>query len=219
MLHRERQELSADLPAAGAAHIGEHLAISADSADRLFRKARTANTFSSEPVSDAQLQLIYELTKFGPTALNAQPLRISLLRSDSAKARLIPLLGEANREKTRSAPVVALLSYDLDFHDQLPHVFPHRPQARDSFSASAERRAEFARNNAWLQAGYFIMAVRAAGLAAGPMGGFHNAGVNAEFFPDGTQQAVMVVNIGHPGEGAWQERLPRLSYDEVVSEI
>ncbi|MGV1003257.1 MAG: malonic semialdehyde reductase [Candidatus Nanopelagicales bacterium] len=195
------------------------LALSPESADLLFREARTANTFTAEPVTDEQLQAIYELAKFGPTALNAQPLRVTLLRSEAAKDRLIPLLAPANREKTGSAPVVALLSYDIDFHEQLPTVFPHMPQARDSFASSAERRAEFARNNAWLQAGYFIMAIRAAGLAAGPMGGFDVPGVDAEFFPDSTQRAIMVVNIGQPGEHAWQDRLPRLTFDQAVEII
>jgi len=27
----------------------------------------------------------------------------------------------------------------------------------------------------------------------------------------------MVVNIGRPADGAWRERLPRLSYDDVVT--
>ena len=43
-----------------------------------------------------------------------------------------------------------------------------------------------ATNSAWLQTAYFILGVRAAGLAAGPMGGFDRAGVDGEFFADGS---------------------------------
>ena len=74
-------------------------------------------------------------------------------------------------------------------------------------------------STAALQVGYFILGVRAAGLAAGPMTGFDAAGINADFFPDGEHKVLAVVNIGQPGEGAWFDRLPRLDYDEVVSAV
>ena len=194
------------------------LALSPDDQDLLFREARTANSFSDDPVSDEQVQAIYDLVKYGPTALNAQPLRLLLVRSDEARARLLPHLGEGNRAKTGGAPLVAVLGYDVDFHEQLPRVFPHFPGARDLFAEEASRHAT-GRDNAFLQAGYFVLGVRAAGLAAGPMGGFDATGVDAEFFPDGRTRSVLVVNIGRPGPDAWFDRLPRLDYDDVVSSI
>jgi 3-hydroxypropanoate dehydrogenase len=194
------------------------LALADDAQDLLFRDARTANAFTDEPVSDEQVAALYDLVKHGPTALNAQPLRIVLIRSDEAKARLLPHLAEGNRTKTASAPLVAVLAYDVDFHEQLPRVFPHFPGARDAF-ADEERRHRTARDNAHLQAGYFIVGVRAAGLAAGPMGGYDAAGLDTELFPDGRTRSIMVVNIGRPGADAWRERLPRLGYDEVVTTL
>ena len=188
------------------------------SQDLLFREARTANSFTDEPVSDEQVQALYELVKFGPTAMNAQPLRVLLVRSDEARARLLPHMSEGNRAKTGSAPLVAVLGYDTDFHDQLPTVFPHFPGARDLFADEAGRHAA-GRDGAFLQAGYFLLGVRAAGLAAGPMGGFDAAGVDAEFFPDGRTKSIMVVNIGRPGPDAWFDRLPRLDYDTVVTAV
>ncbi len=194
------------------------LSLSAEAQDLLFREARTANSFSAEPVSDEQLRAIYELVKFGPTLMNSQPLRVVFVRSAEAKARLLPLMMEGNRAKTASAPVTAILAYDLDFHEQLPVVFPHLEGAKDMFP-SEEARHAVARNNAMLQAGYFIVGVRAAGLAAGPMAGFDTDGVNAEFFPDGRTHALIAVNLGHPGENPWFGRSPRLDYTDVVTTL
>jgi 3-hydroxypropanoate dehydrogenase len=111
---------------------------------------------------------------------------------------------------------VAILSYDLDFHETLPEVLPSSPRARDGFTDEAARHAFGAFNGA-LQAAYFVIGVRAAGLAAGPMGGFDKAGVDADFFPDGRQRSFLVVNIGHPAPDGQFPRSPRLAYERVVS--
>jgi 3-hydroxypropanoate dehydrogenase len=194
------------------------LVLSDDAQELLFRSARTANSFTDEPVTDEQVQAIYDLVQYGPTAMNSQPLRVVLIRSDEAKARLLPHLGEGNRAKTEAAPLVAVLAYDVDFHDNLATVFPHFPGARDVY-AEEDLRHKVARDNAHLQAGYFLLGVRAAGLAAGPMGGFDPAGLDAELFPDGRTKSVLVVNMGRPGTGAWFDRLPRLDYDQVVTAL
>ncbi len=184
----------------------------------LFHEARTANTFSDEPVSDEQLKAIYDLVKWAPTSANTQPLRITFVRSDEARARLLPHLAEGNRAKTASAPVVAILSADSDFHEHLPRLFPHVPGMKDRFGDAALRK-DMAKFNALLQVGYFILGVRAAGFAAGPMTGFNAEGVRQEFFADGTQEPLVVVNIGKPGPEAWFPRLPRLEFDEAVEVI
>ncbi|KAA5836975.1 malonic semialdehyde reductase [Saccharopolyspora hirsuta] len=194
------------------------LVLGAEAQDLLFREARTANAFTDEPVSDEQVQAIYDLVKWAPTSMNQQPLRIVLVRSDEGRQRLLPHLMEGNRAKTEQAPLVAVLAADTDFHENLPRVFPHNPNAKDIF-ADDEFRAQNAKLNASLQVAYFILGVRAAGLAAGPMTGFDAAGINQEFFPDGKQQVLVVVNIGKPAENAWFDRLPRLDYDEVVTTV
>lgn len=194
------------------------LTLGKDAQDLLFRSARTANTFTSEPVTDEQVRAIYDLVKWAPTSMNQQPLRVVLLRSEEAKQRLLPHLIEGNRAKTEAAPLVAILTADTDFHHHLPKVFPHLPEAKEIFADDSvrERSAVF---NAALQVGYFILGVRAAGLAAGPMTGLDSPGVDAEFFADGTRKTLAVVNIGRPGEGAWFPRSPRLEYEEVVTEL
>lgn len=190
--------------------------ISEKALDALFREGRTANTFSSEPVAAQTLREIYDIAKYGPTAMNTQPLRIVYLTNDESKARLLPFMAEGNREKTGSAPVVAILAADADFHEHLPRTFPHFPGAKDAVGA-LDQRTEFAKTGAWLQAGYFITTVRAFGLAAGPMNGFDSTAADAEFFAGTNIKSFAVVNIGHPGENAWFDRLPRLDFEEAVT--
>jgi 3-hydroxypropanoate dehydrogenase len=139
------------------------------------------------------------------------------VRSPEAKARLLPLLSEMNRAKSASAPVVAILAADTDFHEHLPVVNPQMEGARERFAKNPENRAGMAVNNAWLQAGGFILAVRAVGLDAGPMGGINAAGIDAEFFAGSALRTIMVVNIGHVSDDGVFPRNPRLGFDEAVT--
>jgi len=186
--------------------------------DLLFREARSANTFTDEPVTEEQVQAIYDLVKFGPTAFNQTPLRVVLVRSPEARERLVEHMADSNRPKTATAPLVAILAADNEFHEDLPALFPHFPQVKDMFFSERPVREQAAGFNAALQAAYFIVGVRAAGLAAGPMTGFDFAGVQKEFL-DGDHTPLMIVNIGKPGEDSWSPRSPRLSYDEVVTTV
>ena len=190
----------------------EHL-----SADRIFTDMHTAYRFTSEPVTDAELSRVYELAKYTPTAMNSQPLRVTFVRTAEAKERLLPLIGEGNRAKSASAPVVAILAADADFHEHLPVVAPQHPGARERFAANVDQRHAMAMNNAWLQAGGFILAVRAAGLDAGPMGGVDLSGIDREFFAGSSLRTIMVVNIGHAAEDGTFPRNPRLTFDQAVA--
>jgi 3-hydroxypropanoate dehydrogenase len=192
------------------------LALSPEARELLFTEARTSNSFTDEPVSDEQLRAITDLAKWPPTMANTNPLRILFVRTPEGKERLGPLMSEGNRAKTISAPAVAVLAIDVDFHDKIPELFPARPEMRDNFAGDEENRERLARFNGALQAGYFILAVRAAGLAAGPMLGFDAAGIDAEFFPDRNYKTILVVNIGKPGENPWFPRLPRLQHEDYV---
>ncbi|MFJ1652494.1 malonic semialdehyde reductase [Streptomyces sp. NPDC088337] len=194
------------------------LALDPAAQDLLFREARTANTFSDEPVSEEQVQAIYDLVKYGPTSMNQSPLRITLVRSAEARERLVQHMAEGNQAKTATAPLVAILSADNEFHEELPHLFPHFPQAKDAFFGDRGVREGQAALNAALQAAYFIIGVRAAGLAAGPMTGLDFEGVRKEFLDD-DHTPLMVVNIGKPGEDAWYPRSPRLEFDQVVTTV
>ncbi|MEW2540936.1 malonic semialdehyde reductase [Micromonospora chalcea] len=197
----------------------ELIALDRAAQDLLFRAARTAHAFTDEPVGDEQVRAIHDLVRYGPTAMNAQPLRVLLLRSTAARARLLPYVSAGNRDKTATAPLTAVLAADVDWHDRLPELFPHRPGARDWFTGDPAGREAQARFNAALQIGYLLVGVRAAGLAAGPMAGFDAAAVEREFFPGGRHRVLLLMNIGRPAPDAWRERLPRLPYEEVVGTL
>ena len=182
---------------------------------QLFTEARTRNAWSDRPVPDALLRKLYELTKFGPTAVNTTPARFVFVTSPEAKARLIPLMSEGNQAKTLQAPVNVIVGMDLEFHEQLPKLFPHAPGAKDWFADPAAPR-EAAFRNSSLQGGYFLIAARALGLDVGPMSGFDPAGVKAEFFPEGNVEPNFIVNLGYGSDENLFPRSPRLSFDEAA---
>jgi 3-hydroxypropanoate dehydrogenase len=187
-----------------------------DAQDLLFHQGRTANSFTDEPITDEQIAAIYDLVKWAPTAMNTQPQRVIVVRSAEAKARLLPHMAEGNRAKTEAAPATVLLAADIDFHNELPTVFPHAEGMKEMFDGDEEARSSMAGLNAGLQVGYAILGIRAAGLAAGPMTGFDAEAISQEFFPDGRHRVMVAVNIGMPADDAFRDRLPRLSFDDVV---
>ncbi|MEU9149081.1 malonic semialdehyde reductase [Streptomyces sp. NPDC048417] len=184
----------------------------------LFTEARTANTFAEVAVADDELAMIWELARWSPSAANGQPLRVLFVRTRKGKERLVRHLDEGNRAKTLSAPAVAVLAYDVDFHEQMPTVFPARGDLlRAAFADQMVTRESIAAYNSALQTGVFLLAVRAAGFGAGPMGGFDKAGVDEEFFAGTSWRSHLVVNIGHPGVDPWFPRLPRVPVEDAVT--
>jgi 3-hydroxypropanoate dehydrogenase len=190
--------------------------VGAEARAALFTDARTTYAFADTPVDDATLTGIWELARWAPTAANLQPLRVLYVRTPEGKERLLPHLDEGNRPKSASAPVVAVLAVDHRFHEHIPHVLPIRPQLKQYYESDSAQRDSVTSFNGPLQAGYFILAVRAFGLAAGPMGGFDAAGIDKEFFPDNDWHSVLVVNIGHPAGAPEFDRMPRLDHEHVI---
>ncbi|NMG43161.1 malonic semialdehyde reductase [Aromatoleum toluvorans] len=197
--------------------------------DLLFRNARTHNAWLDKPVSDATLRELYDLLKWGPTSVNCCPARIVFLRTPEAKARLLPAMAPGNLEKTRSAPVTAIIGYDGRFYDMLPKLFPHT-DARAWFVDTPELAEVTARRNSSLQGAYFIMAARAVGLDCGPMSGFDQAKVdheffpaapkdgsefNQEYFPDSHVKTNFICNLGYGDATKLYPRSPRLDFDEA----
>lgn len=186
--------------------------------DLLLLEAHTPTGFNGEPVRDEQLRDIWELMRFAPTANNSNPLRIVVVKSPEARERLMPHIAPGNVPKVTSAPVTLILAADTRFHEYLPHLTPYAPQAYEQQEArTREEREATAQFSALLQAGYLILAVRAAGLNAAPMLGFDKAGVDAEFFADGRLSALFVMSIGACDPDGFRPRAPRLEFDQVVS--
>lgn len=183
--------------------------------DTLFRTARTHNGWQARPVTDDQLQQIYDLMKMGPTSANCSPVRIVFIRSAEAKARLKPALSPGNLDKTMAAPATAIVAHDLKFFDQLPKLFPHNPDARNWFANDPKAAEIAAFRNGTLQGAYFMLAARSLGLDCGPMSGFDNAKVDAEFFPDGTVKSNFLCNLGYGDPAKLFPRSPRLDFAEA----
>ncbi|GJG93190.1 malonic semialdehyde reductase [Cupriavidus pauculus] len=181
---------------------------------QLFTEARTHSVWQDKHVDDAPLTQIYEAMKFGPTAANSSPARIVFVKSAEQKARLVDCVSAGNVDKTRSAPVTAIIAFDNAFHDQLPKLFPHA-DARAWYAGNDAKIARDALMNSSLQGGYFILAARALGLDCGPMGGFDADKVNAAFFPDGKWSVNFLINLGYGVAEKLHPRLPRLSFDEA----
>ena len=191
-------------------------ALNADAQDLLFREAHTAKKFTDEPVTDEQVAAIYDLIKWGPTMTNSQPMRIVLARSDDARARVVSHMLPNNAEKTANAPLIAVLAADMKFNRHIERIFPDAPFMAQMYEKD-DFREPIADSQAWMQAGYFVMGIRAIGLVACPMLGLDRPGLDADLFADSDLKCICVVLIGKPSEDAYGPRLPRLNYDEVVS--
>lgn len=183
----------------------------------LFTEGRTVSYFSDEAVTDAQLAQIWDLAKWTPTAANTQPLRVLFVRTDEARERLIPHMGDSNKAKVASAAATAILAVDPEYYELIPTTFPHAAALRDTFAENPAVAEASAKISAGLQGGGFIYAVRAVGLAAGPMTGFDAAGVDAEFFAESGWKSFLVINIGTPAENGHLQRLPRVPEDLAVA--
>jgi 3-hydroxypropanoate dehydrogenase len=181
----------------------------------IFREARTHIAWLDKPVSDSLLQQIYDLMKWGPTSANSSPARIAFVRSPAAKERLLPAMSPGNREKTRAAPVTAIIAYDTEFYEKLPKLFP-QSDARSWFAGNQPLIETTAFRNGSLQGAYLIIAARALGLDAGPMSGFDNSKVDKEFFPEGKIKSNFVVNLGYGDRAKLFPRNPRLSFAEAA---
>jgi len=189
-------------------------AINDEALDILFREARSQNKWLDKPVSPALLMAVYDLMRWGPTSANISPARIVFVASKEAKERLKPHLSEANRAKTMSAPVTAIIGHDLDFPQLLPRLFPHAPGAKDWFKDPKFAEVAAFRNGS-LPGAYFIIAARALGLDCGPMSGFDNAGIDREFFAGTQIKSNFICALGHGDPAGLFPRSPRLSFDEA----
>ncbi|MBN8875719.1 MAG: malonic semialdehyde reductase [Rhodospirillales bacterium] len=184
--------------------------------DLLFREARTHNKWSDRPVSDETLQELYDLLKFGPTSANSSPARFVFVRSKEGKEKLAPALSSGNMEKTMTAPVTVIVAYDPKFHEKLPKLFPHNPDAASWFTSNDALAATTAFRNGTLQGAYLIIAARALGLDTGAMSGFDNAKVDAAFFADNGWRSNFLVNLGYGDPSGVFNRSPRLDFHEAA---
>ncbi len=182
----------------------------------LFTEARTQNGWQKKPVSDSQLRQMYELMKWGPTSANCSPARLIFVRGHEAKERLLTCMIPGNLEKTREAPVVAIIGMDMAFYEKLPALFPHT-DARSWFVGNQELIEATAFRNSSLQGAYLMLAARALGLDCGPMSGFDPQKLNDSFFADTTTKVNFVCGLGYGDPSKVFPRSPRLAFDDTCS--
>ena len=182
--------------------------------DTLFNNARTHNVYLDKPVDDAVLRELYDLMKWGPTSANCSPLRVVFVKGKEAKEKLLACMAPGNVDKTRSAPVSAILALDAQFHEKLPKLFPHA-DARSWFAGNDKLIADTAFRNSSIQIGYFILAARAVGLDCGPMSGFNAEAVDKAFLAGTTHRANIVCNLGYGDHSKLFPRSPRLDFSEA----
>lgn len=181
--------------------------------DTIFRTARSYNGYTDQPVTQAEIEAIWDLMKWGPTSANQMPARMIWCTSDAAKAKLAACASGTNAPKILSAPVTVIIGMDEEFHERLPELFPHT-NAKAWFDGNLPLRHTSAMRNATLQGAYLIIAARAIGLDTGPMSGFDNAKVDAAFFADTPSvKSNFITTIGHGDPATIFDRLPRPSFD------
>jgi 3-hydroxypropanoate dehydrogenase len=184
--------------------------------EQLFDDARSQNGFLGEPIAEATLRRLYDLLKWGPTSANCSPARIVFVASPAARARLLECMDRGNVEKTRSAPVTAIIGMDMAFHEKLPQLLPHT-NARAWFEGKPALIEATAFRNSSLQGGYFILAARALGLDCGPMSGFDAARLDAAFWAGTTVRTNFVCGLGRGDPGKLFPRSPRLAFEEACT--
>ena len=180
----------------------------------IFEDARTHTAWRERAVPDELLRRAYDVAKMGPTSANCCPMRVVFVKSAEAKARLKPCLNEGNVDKTMKAQATAIIAYDTQFFELLPKLFPARDM-RTGFATNAELAATTAFRNGSLQGAYLIIAARSLGLDCGPMSGFDNAKLDAEFFPDGRWKSNFLCNLGHGDPARLHSRNQRPSFEEA----
>ena len=185
----------------------------------IFKEARTHNDWLDKDISNDILMEIFDLMKWGPTSANCSPARIIFVKSKVSKDRLLPFVIESNLEKTKPAPVTAIIGHDINFHDHLPKLFPHNLDAQNWFNHSIDIAEETAFRNGSMQGAYFIIAARALGLDCGPMSGFDKEGVDNEFFRDTNIKSNFLCNLGYGDKTKLFERSPRFKFNEICEII
>lgn len=183
--------------------------------DALFESARSHNGWLDKPIAEGLLKEVYERSKWGPTSMNLQPMRVLFLVQRAQRERLIPALKPANVSKVIDAPVTALIAWDVAYYKRLPQLFGHRPEYQAMYEKDSRFAEQTAFRNSSMQGAYFMLAARSLGLDCGPMSGFDEAKVNEEFFPDGGMRVNFICSIGYGDQSKLYPRSPRLPFDEA----
>jgi len=181
----------------------------------LFTEARSFKFFSDKPVSEDQLRALYEVAKFAPSASNSCPMRITFVTTPESREKLLQASLPGNVDKIKSAPVTAIIAYDMAFFENYPRLAPHMENPPKEASLPKPALEKVALRNSSLQAGFLMTVARGMGLDCGPMSGFKNAVVDELFYADTTWRSNFLLNLGYGDGERLHGRAARLEFDEA----
>lgn len=183
--------------------------------DHVFTRMRTQRMFEQADIPIERLKDVYDTVRWAPTAYNSCPMRVSVVDSPTARETLIRHMNPVNQGSVRQAPAVVILSWDEDFPAGMSTM-----GAPESLTQTLSGRTDLAETAGFMQAAYFIIGLRAAGMNVGPMTGADFAGIEQDLFADSSWKPFMVLVIGEsPKAGSERPRLTRLSADAVFNTL
>jgi 3-hydroxypropanoate dehydrogenase len=196
------------------------LALSEDAQRQLFLDARSATRFAPRVVPVQVIKEVYEWVRWGPTGYNTSPLRIAIAASEAARARVIAHANDNNRPKMQRAPLLLVAAMDERYHELSWVTAPHHDGYQEEMEDRGEHRKASAYGNGLMQLGYFIVGLRAAGLAVRPMGGYDHATLDADLLAGHAWRSEVVLGVGYPvapgeDDGAGPRR-PRLTFEQAA---
>jgi 3-hydroxypropanoate dehydrogenase len=192
--------------------------LSPEALGQLFLDARTHHVWQDRPVTKPLLRTLYDLVKWAPTCVNGSPVRLLFITSPLEKLKLLPCLMEKNIEKTRLAPVTAIIAYDLAWYEHLDVLSPHFDY-KPMFKSNSTLSETTAFRSSSLQGAYLMLGARALGLDVGPMSGFNADMVDEVFFKGTNWRTNFLCNLGYGDKSKLHPRAPRLKFDEVCQII
>lgn len=193
-------------------------ALPAEARSLLFLEARSNTNFADRPVPVQAVRDVWDLIKWGPTGNNAAPLRLVVAESVEARTALIAHANEGNQAKLANAPLLVIAARDERYHDAFDITGAGSARTFERLEEDPAARTRLSHSGAMLQAGYFIVGLRAAGLAVRPYGGFDKDGMDQALLADTSWKSEVLFGIGYPtpdDHGAG-ERRGRLSADQAV---
>jgi len=190
---------------------------------RVFINGRSFRHWTDQPVRRELLTQIYDLSKWCPTSYNIAPLRVTYITSPQAKAKLLRCVPNISKVDIQDAPVIAILSADLNFFNHGESV------GLDAAGVAWFRRSRDVASrevlyNAKLMFGFFMIASRMLGLDIAPLWPHvWNQSQIDEAFSDGNPnwshwRPFLVCTLGYADKsrGALAPRSPRLPFNRAA---
>jgi nitroreductase len=190
----------------------------------------SANSYDpTRRLSDGEIAELIELATQAPTAFNLQNWKFVAVRSDEAKARLLPLA--YNQKKVVDAAVTFIICGTLDPHETLGAALKPTldvgiideaiykgwlAAAKSMYGANPSFQRDEAIRSGAFAAMTLMLAAQGRGLVSGPMIGFDPAGVTKAFDLSETDVPMLLLSVGYPGPVNWSKK-PRKAVADVLT--